>query len=50
MALLKFSCKIADGLLYECKPDDRPVGRSPKRKSLQDVTEGKGWRFVTPTP
>ena len=41
MALLKFSCKIADGLLYKCKPVDRPVGRSPKRKSLQDVIEGK---------
>ena len=34
MALLKFSCKIADGLLHEGKPVDRPVGRPPKRKSL----------------
>ena len=32
MALLKFSSKITDGLLYEGKPVDRPVGRPPKRK------------------
>ena len=42
MALLKFSSKIADGLLYEVKPVDRPVGQPPKRKSLGDVIEGKG--------
>ena len=50
MALLKFSCKIDDGLLYEGKPVDRPVGRPPKRKSLHDVTEGKGWRVVKHPP
>ena len=50
MALLKFSSKIADGLLFEGKPVDRPVGRPPKRKSLEDVTEGKGRCVVTPTP
>ena len=41
MAILKFSSKIADGLLYEGKPVDRSVGRPPKRKALEDVTEGK---------
>ena len=50
MTLLKFSCKIADELLYEGKPVDRPVGWPPKRKSLQDVTEGKEWRVVISTP
>ena len=50
MALLKFSSKIADELLYEGKPVDRPVGWPPKKKSFEDVTEGKGWRVVTPTP
>ena len=50
MALLTFSSKIADGLLYEGKPIDRPVGRPPKRKQLEDVTEGKGRHVVTPTP
>ena len=50
MALLKFSSKIADGLLFEGKPVDRPVGRPPKKKSLEDVTEGKGRRVETPTP
>ena len=49
MAILKFSSKIADGLLYESKPVDRSVGRPPKRKALEDVTEGKRWRVVTPT-
>ena len=44
MALLKFSSKIADGLLFGGKPVDRSVGRPPKRKSLGDVTEGKGRR------
>ena len=33
-----------------CKPIDRPAGRPPKRKSLHDITEGKGRRVVTPTP
>ena len=32
MTLLKFSNKAADGLLYESKPVDRPVGWPPKRK------------------
>ena len=41
MALLKFSSKIADELLYEDKPVDKPVVRPPKRKSLEDVSEGK---------
>ena len=50
VAVLKFSTKIADGLLFEGKPVDRPVGRPPKRKWLEDVTEGKGRRVVTPTP
>ena len=50
MALLKFSSKIADELLFEGNPVDRPVGRPPKRKSLENVTERKGWRIVTPTP
>ena len=50
MAILKFSSKIADGLLYEGKPVDRSVGWLPKRKALKDVTEGKRWRVVTPTP
>ena len=50
MALLKFSSKIAVGLLFEGKPVDRPVGRPPKRKSLEDVTERKGRCVVTPTP
>ena len=49
MALLKFSSKIVDGLLFEGKPVDRPVGQPSKRKSLEDVTEGKGRRVVTPT-
>ena len=34
MALLKFSSKIADELLYEGKPVDRPVDWPPKKKSL----------------
>ena len=50
MALLKFPSKTADELRYESKPVDRSVDRSPKRKRLEDVTEGKGWRIVTPTP
>ena len=50
VALLKFSTKIADGLLFESKPVDRPAGRPPKRKSLEDVTEEKGRRVLTPTP
>ena len=50
MALLKFSKKIADELLYEVKPVDRPVRWPSKKKSLEDVTEGKEWRLVTPTP
>ena len=50
MTLLKFSSMIADGLLFEGKPVDRPVGRPPKRKSLENVTEGKRRRVVTPTP
>ena len=50
MGLLKFSGKIADGLLYERKPVDRPTGRPPKRKSLEDVAKGKGRRVVTLTP
>ena len=29
---------------------DKPVGQPPKRKSLEDVTGGKGQRVVTPTP
>ena len=49
MALLKFSSKIVDGLLFEGKPVYRPVGQPSKRKSLEDVTEGKGRRVVTPT-
>ena len=49
MALLKFSSKIADELLYEGKPVDKPVVRPPKRKWLEDVSEGK-WKVVlTPT-
>ena len=48
--LLKFSNKTADRLLYEAKPVDRPVGQPPKRKSLEDATEGKGRCVVTPTP
>ena len=39
--LLKFSSKIADELLYESKPVDRPVGRPPRRISLEDLTKGK---------
>ena len=50
MALLKFSSKIADGLFYEGKPVDRPVGRPPKAKWLEKVTERKGRHVVTPTP
>ena len=50
MILLKFSNKTADRLLYESKPVERPVRWPPKRKSLEDVTEGKGRRVVTPTP
>ena len=50
MGLLTFSSKIADGLLYEGKPVDRPIRRPPKRKSLEDVTKGKGRRVVTLTP
>ena len=52
MALLKLSRKITDTdkLLYECKPIDRPVGRLPKAKWLEDVTERKGRSVVTPTP
>ena len=50
MDLLKFSSKIADRFLYEGKPVDRLVGQPPKRKSLGDVTEGKGRRVVTPNP
>ena len=34
MALLKFSSKIADELLYEGKPVDRPVDWPPKKKLL----------------
>lgn len=45
MALFQFASKIAGG-----KPIDRPAGRPPKRKSLQDITEGKGRLVVTPTP
>ena len=41
--------EVADGLLYECKPIDRPVGRPPKRKSLEDITEEKGRHVVPPT-
>ena len=50
MALLKFSSKIVGGLSFEGKSVDRPVGQPSKRKSLEDVTEGKGRRVVTPTP
>ena len=53
MGLLKFSSKIADRLLYEGKPVDRPLGQPPKRKLLEDVTERKGRvvrRIITPNP
>ena len=50
MALLSFSTKITDRLLYESKPIDRPVGRPPKRKSLDDCSEGPGRRVITSTP
>ena len=50
MALLKFSSKIANGFLYEGKPVNRPVDWPPKRKSLEDVIEGKRRRVVTHTP
>ena len=50
VALLQLASKIADGFLNECKPIGRPAGRPPKRKSLEDVTEGKGSRMVKPTP
>ena len=48
--LLKFSSNTADRLLYEAKPVDRPLGRPPKRKSLEDATKGKGRCVVTHTP
>ena len=50
MDLLKFSSKIADGLLHEGNCVDRPVGQPPKTKSLVDVTERKGRHVATPTP
>ena len=50
IALSNFSSKIPDGLFYDGKPVDRPVGWPPKRKSLENVTDGKGRRVVTPTP
>ena len=50
IAVTKFSSKITDELLYEGKPVDRPIAWPPKKKSLEDVIEGKGWRILTPAP
>ena len=50
MALLKFTRKIAKRLLFKCKPIGRPAGWPPKKKSLEDVTDGNEMRVVTPNP
>ena len=50
IALLSFCTKIADRLLYESKPIDKPIGCPPKKKSLDDYSEGPGRCATTPTP
>ena len=51
LTLVQFTTKVADRLLFCRKPMDRPVGRPPKRKSLDDApANSRGQSVQTPTP
>ena len=46
LTLVHFTTKLADGLMFCCKPIDRPVGRPSKRKFLDDAPENSRGRSV----